>query len=173
MLFNLKGHQKILFEIHGKLKIIDIENNYLIKRNINSFTEFCLKDTNENGFIFHENGFNNISLKICKIPKNYSITRYGILRRNKIKRFVTHNNIQISRAANINNYYIINVEKEMKQTLFNDASPSVSNLINSPNTNTTFLNTPQGNIIKNTNENNNYSLIVNKNFYFLTLRTEE
>ena len=67
ILFNLKGYQKILFEINGKLKFIDFENNNYFKRNINSFSEFSVKELNENGFIFHENG----NLKICRIPKSY------------------------------------------------------------------------------------------------------
>lgn len=116
---------------------------------------------NENGFIFHENG----NLKICRIPKFYSITSIGLLRRNKVKRFIFHNNIQTCRQGNVNNYFIINVEKELRPTLVYLNNQPANNPLNTNSSNT--------NVLTNNVNNSNQSMIVNKNVFFLTLRTEE
>jgi len=151
LFFNLKGHQKFIFELNGKLKFIDVENNPKFKRAFNCLSEFSVRDSNENGFIFHENG----NLKICRVLKNYQITNCGLIRRNKIKRFIVHNNILRYFLGNIYNYFIINVEKEIRPTILSDHNNNV-------NSNNCFGNASQ-----------NPNMLVNKNFYYLTLRTEE
>ncbi len=143
MFFNLKGHQKFLFEIRGKLKFIEIENNPKFKRIFNCFSEFSIRDKNENGFIFYENG----NLKICRVLMNYNITNHGLIRRNKLKRFIMQNNILRYFVGNVYHYFIINVEKEIRPTLV-----SLNSTIS---------------------KNQMQSMLVNKNIYYLALRTEE
>ncbi len=109
VLLNIKGNQKLLFEVNGRLKFLDFENNIYLKRSISAFSEFS-KDGSLNGFIYFENGI----LKLCNLPKNYEIKEIGLIKRNPLNRFPVNMNLLIIPQGMINLYFYILVEKELK-----------------------------------------------------------
>ena len=106
ILFNLPKNQKFIFDIKGKISILDV-NNLNIKHSFSCFTEYSNEEI-ENGFLIFEND----KLKHCSIPKNYTLDSNNILiRRNFLNRFpVTLNYIPV---YSIPMYYCyILIEKE-------------------------------------------------------------
>ena len=111
VLLNIKGNQKLLFEVNGRLKFLDFENNLYLKRSISAFSDFS-KEGSLNGFIYFENGI----LKLCNLPKNYEIKEIGLIKRNPLNRFPVNMNLLIIPQGMINLYFYILVEKELKPT---------------------------------------------------------
>jgi hypothetical protein len=117
VLINIKNHQKLLLEINGLLKVIEIENGPL-KMN-NSFTE-CHKDGCENGFASYDNG----KLKLWRLPVGYHLTEVGLIKRNPLYRFpVNCNALPLRNNPNIpymqTHWYFL-IEKEMRQIVTNN-----------------------------------------------------
>jgi hypothetical protein len=143
VVLNIKGHHKVLFEINGRLKFCDFENNLQIKRSISAFSELN-KEGCENGFIYYENGV----LKMCRAPLNYKLTDIGLLRRNKLERFPVNCNYIPYPPQTLMPvfYFYAMIEKEFRP-------------IQTPITIGT--------------QNQSATLVSNKFFYYLTLRSEE
>jgi hypothetical protein len=121
VLLNIKGNQKMLFEINGMLKFLDFENNIKIKRSFSAFSDLS-KEGSPNGFIFYENGY----LTIANIPKNYEIKECGLIKRNPLNHFPVNLNYLIIGQGNMVMYYYITIEKELKLTSIKTAGGQVT-----------------------------------------------
>lgn len=111
VLLNIKGNQKMLFEINGMLKFLDFENNIKIKRSFSAFSDLS-KEGCLNGFVFYENGY----FTIANIPKNYEIKECGLIKRVPLNHFPVNLNYLIIGQGNMVMYYYITIEKELKLT---------------------------------------------------------
>ena len=128
LLLNIKGNQRVLFDINGKLQFLNLENNLILRITIDTCSDIST-ETCPNGLVYYNNGF----LKFFKTPKNYKINELGLIRRNQIFRAAVNCHILPIMAT----HFYIMIEKELKPY----------SIKGGPN--------------------------VNRNFYYLTYRTEE
>lgn len=118
-MLNIKGAQKVLFDINGKLQFIAFESNAFFRTTIDSFTEIR-HEGNPSGFVYFTNGY----LKICKIPKNYEISEMGLLRQNPLYRFPVICNI----LPMVNMQFYIMIEKENRIVTIPNMIPTMKQI---------------------------------------------
>lgn len=115
LLLNIKGLQKVLFEVNGKLTFLNFENNMILRMVIEAFTDIKFEDNNF-GFLYFENGY----IKCCRIPSGYEIEQVGLIRRNPLFRFPV--NCNILQIGTVKLY--ITVEKETRIVVVPNMPPS-------------------------------------------------